>query len=141
MDQFAGLVERGDGRGKGLGFPTANLRIDAAAERSLRSGVYACRVGIGAQQPRFDAVANIGVRPTFDSTGEGKKPDGCSDGSGDQRRRIEVHILDFSRDLYGETMEVELIEKLRDEQRFAEIDQLKEQIERDVDRARAILND
>lgn len=137
MDQFAGLVERGDGRGIGLGFPTANLRIDAAAERSLRSGVYACRVGIGAQQSRFDAVANIGVRPTFDSTGEGKKPDG----SGDQRRRIEVHILDFSRDLYGETMEVELIEKLRDEQRFAEIDQLKEQIERDVDRARAILND
>jgi riboflavin kinase/FMN adenylyltransferase len=122
-DHIAGTVERGEGRGQDLGFPTANLRIDESTERALSSGVYACRVQIGKGMP-LEAVANIGVRPTFDESDV----------------RVEVHILDFSsRDLYGETLQVELIEKLRDEERFAGIGQLTEQIERDVEKARSIL--
>jgi riboflavin kinase/FMN adenylyltransferase len=137
MERFSGLVEHGDGRGQGLGYPTANLRLDSLAKSTLSSGVYACRVLVGNESARFDAVANIGVRPTFQASGE-------IEPGGQQPRSvgmcIEVHILDFSGDLYGETMKVELVERLRDEQRFGEVGQLKEQIERDVEKARAILD-
>ncbi len=123
---IAGTVERGDGRGQDLGFPTANLKVDESTEHALSGGVYACRVQVGDDGTPLNAVANIGVRPTFASA--------TTDG------RIEVHILDFSsRDLYGETLRVELIEKLRDEERFTEIGQLTTQIERDVENARSIL--
>ncbi len=140
MDHIAGTVERGDGRGRGLGFPTANLRIDELKQSSPSSGVYACRVQVGNGTP-LDAVANIGVRPTFDSATDRMSTDTGSNGRMRQSDlRVEVHILDFSsRDLYGETLKVELIEKLRDEERFAEISQLTEQIERDVEKARSIL--
>ncbi len=141
MVHIAGTVERGDGRGRGLGFPTANLRIDESKESSPSSGVYACRVEVGNGTPLLDAVANIGVRPTFDSATDRMSTDTRSNGRTPQSDlRVEVYILDFSsRDLYGETLKVELIEKLRDEERFAEISQLTEQIERDVEKARSIL--
>ena len=136
MDEITGTVERGDGRGRDLGFPTANLRIEERTEKTLSSGVYACRVRIDPDVLPLDAVANIGVRPTF---APGKS--GSNGLRGPQSDlRVEVHILDVSsRDLYGETLRVELIEKLRDEERFAEIAQLTAQIERDVEKARSIL--
>jgi riboflavin kinase/FMN adenylyltransferase len=111
-----GQVVQGDGRGRTIGFPTANL----ALERPLLvpAGVYACRASLGgAEHP---AVTNIGVRPTF----------------GRNALAVEVHILDFSGDLYGLRMALEFRDRLRDEQRFESVDALKAQIARDVASAR-----
>lgn len=133
---FAGLVVRGDGRGQGLGFATANVRLDSNSVPP--GGVYACRVRVGGAGARLDGVANIGDRPTFELTpGEQKRTDGEEPRS--PSPRVEVHILDFTGDLYGEELAVELIERLREERRFPGIPELTEQIERDVDRAREIL--
>ena len=136
MDEITGTVEPGDGRGRNLGFPTANLQIEDRTGKALNSGVYACRVRIGPDVPVLDAVVNIGVRPTFDPSTSGSN--GRRGPQSDLH--VEVHILDFtSGDLYGKTLKVELIEKLRDEERFAEIAQLTAQIERDIEKARSIL--
>ena len=127
--RFAGLVERGDGRGRVLGFPTANLRQDPTADAAPLSGVYACRARVEGEDAQLTGVANIGVRPTFEAAG------------GDDRQSIEIHLLDFTDDLYGARMEVVLISRLRDEQRFPGTRELIDQIERDVQRAREILRD
>jgi riboflavin kinase/FMN adenylyltransferase len=113
-------VGHGDKRGSSIGFPTANI---AVGNRLIpRRGVYACRVLV--QGTWYGAVANIGVRPTFNGSGE----------------RLEVHILDFPpRSLYGVRMHVSFIERLRDEQRFDSVAALKEQIARDIAAARARL--
>ncbi|MBT9587826.1 bifunctional riboflavin kinase/FAD synthetase [bacterium] len=111
-------VVRGDQRGRQLGFPTANLQLPVGKVVPA-FGVYACWVERAGQ--RHAAVANLGVRPTVISNGEAV---------------LEVHLLDFDGDLYGEHLYVELTHFLRPEQRFADLDELKAQIERDRDRAR-----
>jgi riboflavin kinase/FMN adenylyltransferase len=115
-----GLVVEGDKRGRTIGFPTANLQI--GADHVLPAdGVYACRVfleGVG-----LPAVTNVGVRPTFDGL----------------RRTVEAHLLDWSGNLYGRTLYVEFIQRLRGEQRFNGIDALVAQIQKDADAARAVL--
>jgi len=116
-----GTAEPGDRRGRELGFPTANL--NSHDEVLPPDGVYAARVVFGEEQ--FGGVVNIGVRPTFTGT--------------EPRRTLEVHILDFARDLYGQNIEVLFLSKLRDEQKFASADALKTQIAADVDAARQIL--
>jgi riboflavin kinase/FMN adenylyltransferase len=110
-------VGHGDKRGSLLGFPTANI---AVGPRLIpRRGVYACQVTIG--DVCFPAVANIGIRPTFNGSGE----------------RLEVHILDFPpRSLYGVRMHVSFVARLRDEQRFDSVEALKAQIALDVQAAR-----
>lgn len=109
-----GLIVPGAGRGHDVGFPTANL--DSWAEQLLpASGVYACRAVIREQV--WPAVVNIGVRPTFDH---------------DHAMTLEAHLLDFTGDIYGEGMSLSFVKRLRGEQRFSSVDQLREQIQRDV---------
>ena len=118
---FRGTVVRGAGRGKALGFPTANL--DIPEERLPRSGIYAAWARIGDQAIWRAGAASIGFNPTF----------------GDRTRKLEVHLLDFDGDLYGLTLEVVLAAFLREEKRFPDIAALKEQMKRDCRRARWIL--
>jgi len=117
-----GTVVPGDKRGRTIGFPTANL--ESAAELVPPAGVYAVRARVDGG-PWRDAVANLGVRPTFDK-------DGFS---------IEVHVLDFRGDIYGAQVEVEFLARLRSEQRFADILALQAQIRRDIEHARACLTE
>ncbi len=117
-----GKVVRGAGRGHSLGFPTANLEI--WDERAFpRTGVYACIAE--AEEGRWKAVTNIGVRPTFDS--------------GDVSPTVEAHLLDFSGDLYEQEIRLYFIARLRDERRFSHPEALKEQIQLDIARAKEVL--
>lgn len=114
-----GEVVHGDKRGKGLGFPTANL----ATEKEIlpRAGVYAVKVKLADRQ--FDGVVNIGCNPTF-----------CREGLS-----VEVHLLDFHEQIYGETLRLYFVERLRDEMRFPSPAELHQAIEADITRARQIL--
>jgi riboflavin kinase/FMN adenylyltransferase len=115
-----GKVITSDKRGRALGFPTANL--EAKPSLALPGhGIYATFTHVNGK--KFLSATNIGVRPTF---GEGKK-------------LIETHLMDYSGDLYRKEIKVEFVKKLRDEQKFASIADLKTQIERDIREARAIL--
>ena len=114
-----GVVVPGDQRGRQLGFPTANLQTEK--EQLPAPGVYAVKVRHNLQE--YGGVVNIGNRPTFD----GKK------------RTIEVYLLDFTGQLYGQKLRIYFVEKLRDEQKFDNIETLVKTIEMDVVRARQIL--
>lgn len=121
-----GDVVAGDALGRKLGFPTANL--DLHHELRPPAGVYACRAWHTRSEAPIShpAVTNIGFRPTLG----GERP---------ATARIEVHLIDFTGDLYGEFLEVEFVARLRDERRFANQDELKAQIGRDVLAARTAL--
>jgi riboflavin kinase/FMN adenylyltransferase len=108
-----GTVRHGDGLGRRLGFPTANLA--AHNEQFPPDGVYAVRVRIG--DSHHPAVANIGTRPTVQSAGE---------------RLLEVHIPGLDADLYHRDIEAEFLRFIRPEKKFADTDALREQIARDV---------
>ncbi len=117
---IGGLIERGEERGRRLGFPTANMSLPRFKVQPL-DGVYAVRVILG--EDTFGGVANLGTRPTF----KGK------------RRLLEVHILDFCRDLYGAFMKVQFVKRLRDEMIFPRPEALKEAIAKDIEAARRVL--
>ena len=125
-----GHVVRGDALGAGLGFPTANLDLDHELHPPV--GVYACIAHrVGPDGPRevlssHPAVTNIGVRPTV-GTEHPASP------------RTQTHLLDFEGDLYGENLEVEFVQLLRDERRFEGLEALREAIAGDVARARGLL--
>lgn len=120
--RLGGDVIRGDARGKALGIPTANL--DVLAERAVpKAGVYVCKAIVDGNY--WGAVTNIGVRPTFE-----KQP---------VLPRVEAHLLDFEGDLYGKTLQLDFISRLRDEKHFNGIQALVDQIHRDIDQARNIL--
>lgn len=118
-----GIVERGRGVGRSLGVPTANLRLPGGYAIPS-SGVYAARAHWG-DCMHATAVCNIGVRPTF----------------GDEARgiRCEVHLVDASADLYGEILVVEFVARLRDEQRFAGLADLRKQIASDIEAAKILV--
>ena len=120
MLAFEGLVVRGDGRGKELGFPTANVRMDKQVGDLDGSalGVYVARVEIGGDVKK--GVANIGKKPTFN------RSDTLS---------LEVHIPGFTGELYGQKMKVELLKHLREEVAFSSVHELKKQISADVKQA------
>jgi riboflavin kinase/FMN adenylyltransferase len=119
-----GPVVVGDQRGRTIGFPTANLEIWKM--RAIpAAGVYVCRATVN--EITYDAVANIGVRPTFESS--------------PVPPRVEAHLLDFEDDIYGESVKLEFITRLRGEQRFASVDELIQQIQADVKMARKIFAD
>jgi riboflavin kinase / FMN adenylyltransferase len=119
---LAGTVEHGDARGRTLGFPTANL--GGVSEMLPAHGVYAVRAALGAPvEVGHGGVMNLGVRPTVGGTS----------------LRVEVHLFDFERDLYGQTMQVELVSRVREERKFAGIDELRAQIARDAQAARDVL--
>lgn len=111
---IAGTVVRGDGRGGKLRFPTANVATHDPHALIPKRGVYAARVRLEATV--LNGVMNIGTRPTFGAGGE----------------HCEVHILDFDGDLYDRTIEVEFVERIRDEKRFPSVEALKDQITKDV---------
>jgi riboflavin kinase/FMN adenylyltransferase len=116
-----GVVVRGAGRGRELGVPTANL--ETKNELLPPHGVYATTVTIDGVV--CAGVTNIGLRPTFqDAT----------------RTTIEVHVLGLDRDLYGNTLRVGFVQRLRDERRFPDVDVLKAQIDADVRRARRLFD-
>jgi len=118
---LSGQVVSGDGRGKGLGFPTANL--DIKRDQALPSdGVYATISHTN--DSSLPSVTNIGVRPTF----------------GGSKRLVETYILDFEGDLLGQRLTIDLVGKLRDEERFDTVEELKDQMMKDVKQARQVLN-
>ena len=114
-----GAVVHGDKRGRELGFPTANLRLDPAC--GLRHGIYAVRVGIAGE--RYDGVANFGRRPMFDS--------GVV--------LLEVFLFDFDADLYGATLDVAFLHWIRPELAFDSVDDLIRRMDEDCGLARAAL--
>jgi riboflavin kinase/FMN adenylyltransferase len=114
-----GPVLHGDERGRQIGFPTLNVGV--SADRWLPpNGVYVTRAHAGDRE--FQACTNIGTRPTFE---------------GDARRLVETHLLDFEGDLYGDVVTIDLLHRLRAEQKFNGIEELTAQIERDLQATRA----
>lgn len=115
-----GPVVRGDQRGRTIGFPTLNVGV--SADRALPpDGVYVTRAYL--PTGIFNAVTNVGTRPTFDGT----------------TRRVETHVFDFEGDMYGQVVTIELLHRLRAEQKFDGVDALVEQIKADSVAARAWL--
>jgi riboflavin kinase / FMN adenylyltransferase len=114
-----GEVTHGEKRGRDLGYPTANIRLDNNC--SLKHGIYAVRVGRGAR--RLDGVASFGRRPTFDNGAP----------------LLEVFLFDFMGDLYGSMLDVAFIDFIRDELKFDSVDALVRQMDDDSARARAVL--
>jgi len=115
-----GIVESGAGRGRGLGYPTANLRI-SPAHIIPATGIYAGFAHLG--EERLEAAISIGHSPTF-----GQNP-----------LTVEAHLLDFDRDIVGREIKLELVERLRGEERFAGSEALIAQMDRDVEQVRQIL--
>ena len=116
--RICGRVAHGHARGRTIGFPTANINLHRKV--SPLKGVYAVEV-LGLGGGALPGVANIGNRPTVE---------------GDDRYLLEVHLFDFSEQIYGEHVQVEFRKKLRDEQKFDSFDALRQQIERDAATAR-----
>ena len=120
--QIRGEVVTGRQRGGPmLGFPTANIKL--VDELCPKMGVYA--VTVEWKKKKYKGVANIGYAPTFD----------------DHLFTVEVHLFDFKDDIYGETIKVNFIKRIRDEKRFSGIDELSAQISQDIESARRILAD
>lgn len=114
-----GRVFHGDKRGRQLGFPTANVLLKRRV--SPISGVYV--VEVKTVEHCFYGVANIGSRPTVSGI----------------RQQLEVHIFNFNEDIYGQTIEVVMLKKLRDEIKFSSLDDLKKQISQDSEQAKAFV--
>jgi riboflavin kinase/FMN adenylyltransferase len=112
-----GTVVTGAKRGRTLGFPTANL--DGVETLLPKEGVYAVRAAVG--EATYPAAANVGPNPTF----------------GEDARKIEVHLIGFGGDIYGQPMGVEFVARLRDTRPFAGVSELSDQLQRDVEAARA----
>lgn len=110
-----GTVVDGFKVGRRLGFPTANLRVEEPGKLVPADGVYAVRVAVGGRT--YAGMLNIGVRPTVDNGGD---------------RSVEVHILRFGSDIYGEHMRVDFVQRIRNEQKFAGTDELVAQLRRDA---------
>jgi riboflavin kinase/FMN adenylyltransferase len=116
--RLGGTVETGQKRGAGLGFPTANLgRIETLIPGN---GVYAVRAEHAGN--RWPGAANVGPNPTF----------------GENVRKVEVHLIDFHGDLYGQRLSVEFVDRLRDTRPFANVNELIAQLRADVERARRL---
>jgi riboflavin kinase/FMN adenylyltransferase len=116
-----GTVGTGQRRGQKLGFPTANL--EQLRTLAPGDGVYAVRVPVGAEQLRpYAGAANIGPNPTF----------------GENARKVEVHLIGFQGDLYGQPLAVDFLDRLRDTRPFGSVAELGAQLRRDIEAARAI---
>jgi riboflavin kinase / FMN adenylyltransferase len=118
--RLRGTVARGFGRGAGLGFPTANL--DGVDTQVPADGVYAARAFVDGRGPAVPAAAHIGPNATF----------------GAVARTVEVHLIDFAADLYGRTLEVDVLQRLRPSRKFDGVADLVAQMRDDVDQARRV---
>jgi riboflavin kinase / FMN adenylyltransferase len=118
---LSGPVNPGDGRGRTIGIPTAN--VEPPTDKALpANGVYACYAWVDGQ--KHPAVTNVGVRPTF---------------GGENIQRVEAHLLDAFGDYYGKVMRLEFVERLRGEQKFPSVEALISQIKTDIETARRVL--
>lgn len=125
LDRFysvSGRVVHGDGRGRTINIPTANLELPIEKLIPAR-GVYACWAWLA--KKRMPAVTNIGTRPTFTS--------------GEQATHVETHILDLHEEIYDQEMRLEFVQRLREEQRFSTVTALVEQINKDILLAKSLL--
>jgi riboflavin kinase/FMN adenylyltransferase len=121
--RIRGRVAHGAGRGRGLGFPTINLtQIDVLVPAE---GVYVGRAWIDGHAPAWPAACNIGPNPTF----------------GDQTRKVEAHLIGFAGELYGKSVEIDFLARLRATRPFANVDELLGQIRADVEETRRICAD
>ncbi len=116
---LSGPVVRGRERGRTIGFPTANLASET--ECIPPDGVYATRVIL--DDGTYPSITNVGMRPTF----------------AESARSIEAHIFDFTRDIYGQRIKLEFVERIRPERKFDDAAALKAQIALDLSKAREIL--
>ncbi|WP_420454414.1 bifunctional riboflavin kinase/FAD synthetase [Rubrivirga sp.] len=121
--RLAGTVVRGDARGRTIGYPTANVRPADPRKLVPREGVYAVRATL-ADGATAGGMMNVGRRPTFETDGA---------------RTVEVHLFDVDADLYGQTLAVDVVARLRDEQRFDGVEALVAQLGRDAQAARRAL--
>lgn len=118
--QISGIIIKGDQRGRTIGFPTANF--DYWTEQLLpANGVYATYAWVG--ETRYPAATNVGIRPTVNG----------------HHVTVEAHLLDFDGDLYGQTLRLEFINRVRPEKKFSGLDELKAQIDHDVQQIRTQL--
>ncbi len=120
---LSGNVIRGDGRGRTIGIPTANVEVDVRKVVPA-NGVYACWAWAGGK--KLQAMVNIGVRPTFTE--------------GETAARVEAHLLDFDADIYDQTLKLAFVARLRGEQKFPGIEALVAQIHADIEAGRRILS-
>jgi len=119
---LSGTIIPGNERGRILGFPTANINVNA--DRTFPSdGVYATWAYVGEQVQAYKAIVNIGVRPTF----------------GNGKRTVEVYLFNFEGNLYGNHLTIDLVDKIRPEMKFSSAIALSEQIKKDIEQAEAIL--
>jgi riboflavin kinase/FMN adenylyltransferase len=130
---YRGIVVKGEGRGRKLGFPTANLKIEN--KLTLPYGVYATWARCEALFPGqlLPSVTNVGVRPTFQGAG------GLDDSGKELPALVETHLFDRTVDLYGNVFEVRFVKRLREERKFPGIDALKAQISADSESAKKLL--
>ena len=117
-----GIVMHGDERGRIIGYPTANLKPEHENKVIPKNGVYAVKVRVN--NDWYGGMMNIGVRPTF----------------GEDERTLEVNIFDFDREIYGDTIQVRFIDRIRDEKKFSGIEELKSQLDSDKKSALQILS-
>ncbi|HEC58500.1 hypothetical protein LCGC14_1766680 [marine sediment metagenome] len=115
--RMSGRIAHGDKRGRTMGFPTANIHLHR--RKVPLSGVYAVQL-FGVEGEPIEGVANVGIRPTV----------------GSERALLEVHLFDFNREIYGQHVQVYFLKKLRDEQKFENLDGLIAQIDLDCQQAR-----
>ncbi len=108
-----GLVIHGDERGRTLGFPTANLKVEHPNKLAPRNGIYAVRIRV--DESWYLGMMNIGVRPTFDG----------------ETKSLEVNIFDFDQMIYGKTVQIRFVERIRDEKKFDGVEDLKKQLNDD----------
>lgn len=120
MARLVGEIVHGDGRGKALGFPTLNVEGDFS---DLQQGVYAVWVYLSGK--KWKGAMNYGAQPSFSS----------------QRVRLEIAVLDFSGDVYGQMVEFEPVQKIRATQRFESPQDLRVQIQKDIEQIRKILTE
>lgn len=116
-----GIVTHGDERGRTIGYPTANLKPEHENKVIPKNGVYAVKVRVNGEW--FGGMMNIGVRPTFD----------------DPERTIEVNIFNFDREIYGDTIQIRFVDRIRDEVKFDGVEALKTQLARDKEKSLEIL--
>lgn len=119
MQIVEGVVIGGNRLGRKLGFPTANIAIDEGL--TIENGVYCSKVYVGDEE--YMAMTNVGVRPSVDGS----------------TRLLETHLFGFKGLLYGLKLRVELIKKIRDERKFASVDELREQIAKDSNEIKELM--
>jgi riboflavin kinase/FMN adenylyltransferase len=119
MEVIEGVVIGGNRLGRKLGFPTANIAIEDSL--AIENGVYGSKVIVDGEE--YLAMTNIGVRPSVDGT----------------KRLLETHLFGFRGLLYGLRLRVELYTKVRDEQKFSSVDELRQQIEKDSNKIKELM--